>query len=429
MNNSLPNLKRSLFILDQYTWTIYVTFGFLLFSTSGEILAREWIGLSYNIQEIWLIAFLPLLARKHIIHNIIRIVFSKTFLFLISIMLILLSIPIFRGFPVYEIVRSARPSFYMVILASYFSRYPDSLSITSLYWLCIGAMMGDIYATVTSLNDATTLVWGKDLFVHGMNVTAIFLALVSAILKRRTLLIVIAYLISGVVILLSSFRINLAALLSATVVSTSLLFIKMKDSYAKRLFFIKAIFVTCLGIPVLYRIVLDNSSEFSFVLYRFFERTSLLLKGDFSQSEDDIRLTAAANYMNSLDLGNFIPNGFISVAKGLMSFHYDFPLAYFFDIYGIGIASIILFFFVMLFIVSLYGLRKSEKLDILAVARLYLLFLFPLLVLVNGRFLYVVSESILFGIVLGISLSAPVTWLYSPSRRKSSHLLSNPPIV
>lgn len=386
----------------KYGWLACAGTGFFLFSTAGELLLRQQIGFPYNIQELWLLVLLPFLRPRRVMNNLIQMLFSCSFLFLIGLALMFLAIPLFKGYPLYDVLRSARPVFYIVVTASYFSRHPNSLSIKSLYWLCVGAMIGDIYATAAILDNATVLTWGQDEFVHGMNITAIFLAVSCAILNQRSIPILLSYSLATAVIVLSSFRINFIALFSATIISTGLLLVKIKSSYTRVMLSVKAGFAFSVVALFFYSVF----SEFQFIWYRFFERSFMLLGGDASYSEDDIRLDAAVDYIRSLDVVDCLPNGFITVARDLISFHYDFPIAYFIDTYGIVISLIMLFFFVRLLYVSLSGLFWNERLDACTIARLYILFFLPLLLLLNGRVFYVMSESILFGIVLGIASSA-----------------------
>ncbi len=393
----------------KYNWLVCAGSGFLLFSTAGEFLLRQQIGFPYNLQELWLLVLLPFVRPGRVMNNAIRMLLSPSFLFLICLIWMFLAIPVFKGYPLYDVLRSARPVFYIVITASYFSRHPNSLSINSLYWLCVGAMIGDIYATAAVLDNAAALTWGQDEFVHGMNITAIFLAVSCAILNQRSMPILLAYSLATAVIILSSFRINLIALLSATIFSTGLLLMKIKNSYTRIMLSVKAGFAFSVVAVFFYSVF----SEFQFIWYRFFERSSMLLGGNASYSEDDIRLEAAVDYIRSLDAVSCLPNGFITVARDLISFHYDFPIAYFIDTYGVVISLIMLFFFVRLLYVSFSGLLCSERLDVCSIARLYILFFLPLLLLLNGRVFYVMSESILFGIILGIASSAldmPLTY-------------------
>jgi hypothetical protein len=390
-------------LLDRrnYGWLVSACTGFLLFSTAGELLLRQKIGFPYNLQELWLLVLLPFLRPKSVVNDVIRILFSPSFLFVICLVWMLLAIPVFKGYPLYDVLRSARPIFYIVATASYFSRHPNSLSINSLYWLCVGAMIGDTYATAAVLDSTTTLTWGQDEFVHGMNITAIFVAVSCAILSRRSVSILLAYSIATAVIVLSSFRINLIALLSATMFSTSLLLLKIKGGHARIMVSVKA----GIAFSVIALIFYSVFSELQFIWYRFYERSSMLLRGNASYSEDDIRLKAAIDYIRSLDAASCLPNGFVTVAKDLISFHYDLPIAYFIDTFGVVISLIMLFLFVRVLYVSFAGLFYSEWMNSCTVARLYILFFLPLLLLLNGRVFYAMSESMLFGIILGIASS------------------------
>lgn len=381
-------------------WIVFLAFGFLMFSTSGELLLKEKIGFSYNIQEVWLFLFLPFMRQSHL-KNLVHELFSPFFLLLLSIWWILVALALFQGYPLYDIARSARPAFYILALSFYFFKHPQDLSIHSLYWLCIGAIFGDIYSSLETMGERSIVWGGHDEYQHGMNITAVFIATACAIISQRKLLIMPTYFISVALILLSSFRINMISLLAATGFSLFYVYLKIKGNYRKLFFLLKVIPIIIIG-SLCYYIAMLNLKG-SYMSYRLIERSLLFITQGASVSQDDRRISVASRYLNGLDVQQMLPQGFITVAKDLISFHYDYPFAYMFDTFGTLMSVVIIFILAINIIFIVLGLRKSNERDASTVGSLYLLF-FPLLILLNGRVFYVVSESMLCGVVLGLSI-------------------------
>ena len=392
-------LKKKKLILLPIVWidkVLYFITGLIAFSSLSFYLTRIKLGMPFYMPELLL---LPLLVIKHktvflCIKQLLKgfLVSAKLIPWLIGWILLVLLGYIFTG-DILAALSNGRAILYIILLAYLFSRI-KTVSYSFLFYISFGAVVGELlnslfYSELYQVYDPRLIV--------SANIIAVFLCISIPIIYQKFLLQVITALIVGLLIISCGFRIILIAAVISFVVSHLFLLIRHK----KWLILKVACLILVISITSLFLIHYISSRGISnYKYYRLVTRTTNLLKGNFVTSEDERRLEKIKLVWTDIGGEKILPHGFISEGKGLIGLHNDIPIIFFYDTIG-SIFSIALLFWI-LFRGGRFAVHeiKHPTFSIDTSAAIAFI-IFILLLFTNGRFLYIVYECWLFGIILG----------------------------
>ncbi len=313
---------------------------------------------------------------------------------LIALWMLLVFIAIFES-SVFYTLSSARPWLY-AILAGFLAREVKQCDPRYLFFLCVGAVSGDLLSSAYIFSELPTINGARGIF--SINILATFLMVALSVALGRRFYIAIAIVLGGLAIPLSGFRVVAFSVFLGFFLTMTVLF--GKD---RKLFFLTissiippAVFSVFL-IYLLERYAIDVHD---FARFRISERLISLLKGDFHASQDGERIEKILHYLR-WDNMDFFPSGFVMRSRGVGDFN-DVPWLNFTVTFGAPIGVLVLliiFFFGIIFAVNFFRTKKGfSSFNAVSVASIPF---FAFLLIVNGRFAYVLYESVMIGVVIG----------------------------
>lgn len=294
----------------------------------------------------------------------------------------------------FEVLSTARPILYIIIFA-FIS--PALIELTDIVFFVFltGVICGEL---IYILNFAS--VYDLDFRgIEAVNLIAVFSYISLPILARMWKLHIFSLLLVIYLIFCSGFRIVIFTVLFALIISYSIQLYRSR--HLSRFKIIGILSVSSLSIFYFSKHLLNILDIDRFAYFRIVDRTVALISGDFLESQDNYRFN---NLLPALRLEEFkiFPTGFDMRSAGKVGNLNDIPFQYFLDTFGAPVGIIVITTIIIFGVKYCFSIiRKPESNSYEMLSAAFFPF-FILLLFVNGRFLYILYESIMFGLLIGL---------------------------
>lgn len=377
--------------------------GFVGFSSVGNYILTGIVGLPLYLPEPFFLALLVGLVIATPNSFRLKLSFAKVgaIVLLVSLWILLVLLAIDEGSLV-EALSTGRGFLYGCI-AGFFASLLGGVSIGLILSFMSGVLFGEaLFAAMIA-----PLFVADYRGITPINLVAVFLIIAVAFVARRLAYIIGAIGIAVVVILLSGFRAPVAAVMFAIVFTSFLLGINRGPlglvAAGGRIAVLFALAIVVGFTSVTYVLDLDP-----YAYQRVVDRSLPLLTGDIESTRDSHRLAKIKRYAVE-EPGDILPAGFVGKARNILGDMNDAAFLNFTITMGVPLGLIAILVIVgagSVFFVAQLLSKPSFPFDTVAAA----FFPFFLLILfINGRFAYIVYESILTGLIIGY-------WFYSVPR-------------
>lgn len=301
---------------------------------------------------------------------------------------------------------STRPLFYIIIIARIFSDI-ECVNVEKVYIFCIGSIIG----ALIFINTIYTNLDLKSMWYY-INSITLALIIIIPIIQKKMLKIIVSIGMGIIVSVISGYRINIIIVVVSILVGLIWLLgsmnkkVSIKEIINKISIFGMITFISFLFIKNFYMIV-DNLASFfnmnSASVYRITDRLSLILSGNFSASQDNIRLEAYKK-ISSEFFGHLIPIGLAGKSVGDVGKYTDVPILYLYEAFGSVVTWLLIIIIVYIGITAFFiSFTRSQELFDTASGLMFPILLF--LLIINGTFISFANVAIITGIILG-------RWIY-----------------
>ncbi|MGJ8667785.1 MAG: hypothetical protein ACSHW7_15555 [Patiriisocius sp.] len=354
--------------------------------------------IQYTSVSVMEVCFLPVLYiyRNQIMQNWRELVKNDGFYLIIAgaalLALGMLGIVV-EGGNVRGVLGSIRGYLYIAVLSLYFRRFRLP-SLYVLLALAMGALFGDLLLMLKGTFGGALFKSGHD-FIYKTNLMALYIAVTCAVLKRNIVLLLLVAVLTVGITIIGAFRINIAVMLVALL--GALCVVLKGKSISSIISLLLGLTVAGISGVFTFSQLLKSGILPKWGIFRIVDRTNAFFEGDLDASQDDIRFNSwKLLYTNESDY--LLPQGMIVKNEG--GGYNDLPLHELFIVFSMPVAIGILFFVLYKSLAFcrnwLTGQVYGSDLAVLGFSVLVILFMF-----LNGRFLYIPAESILFGLFFG----------------------------
>lgn len=372
--------------------------GFVFFSSVVSFLQLNILRLPLFVFEPVVIAMAVVLARREGVRVLSALspaefLFSYFFIILISV-LVFIAVAGPSTSSLVDAVSSARP-FMFALVGSICYRLVNGESLLNLSYFFGGIVLGDFAIALIapdngSANDG----------ISAMNVLAVFC--LSFILARfhRVVVMLLGLFFLLIVIFNSGFRINI---LAASVGTFSGLTGKLLYNRSPKavLQFVGLSVLSLFVASTTFDAFKEHGREWvdPFVYFRIVNRISAYFEGDIEGAQDDERLRLVLGHLS--DNLPILPLGFTMRADGKVGEFNDFPMLYFWNNFGFALGSLLFIALLFLGLRHFFNVIWYRTPSVAASLSAWFLPFFMVLVLLNGRFLYIAQEAFIFGLLIG----------------------------
>ncbi len=378
-----------------YDIPLYIATGIFAFSGMSFYITRFVLGLPLYTPELLLLPFAMIKWRavrralQILAHGMLHDLKLPIYL-LIWILMIALGYVI--TWNIADVLASARPILYILLIAYVAAKSP-LVNARGIFWLTFGAMIGELIHIMFFYKLYVVL---DDRFVVGVNLIAVFLCISLSVVYRKVFMIFTCLTVASFLILGSAFRIVLIVTLLAF--SGSYFMLLWKGGRGKFLWLVVGSIAVVVAGGLALHFVGEGMVR-DYAQFRVIDRTMRLLSGDIAGSQDIARIEKMKWIWTGV-IDRWLPKGFVSKAIDEIGNHNDVPIVYFYDTIGASFSLIFLPWLLAKGTSFLFAEFKRRTLDFDTTASIGVM-LFMVLLLVNGRFLYITYEAWLFGIILG----------------------------
>jgi len=306
--------------------------------------------------------------------------------------------------PLIDALATGRPFLY-ALFAAFVSPWLRRIPVGYIFWFLVGIVLGEL------LNVIVVAPYFDEQYrgIVAVNIAAVSLLSSMVVYSGRRSWWILATPCLISISVLSGFRVVLFALVLSIVTSIGIRALRSRGAGAlargaSRT--LALVFLIGAVATVLVKYVLDVHE---FAYFRTVDRTVRLLSGDVAGSQDGGRLGKMAYYLTE-EIGGILPSGFVMRARDEVGNFNDVPLLNFTVTFGVplGVSLVLL----IVFAGALFGLRKTfdRQATIQDMMAMSFFPVFVLLIIVNGRFAYVVYESVLVGLVVGYWVWSALFW-------------------
>ena len=309
----------------------------------------------------------------------------------------------------YEIISTARPylyAFLAAVLAGCLRGQNEEYVFVFLVGIAVGEMIGMKLVPVFDANYRG---------ISSVNLIAVYALASLAVLSQRTQWIVLALLLLVPMVLMSGFRAAVAVFLLSLLTAYAIRAIGSIRTNVIKTIVMLVKFAGVIGSVIFlgYFFVTHIYDLHPFAYFRVVNRSLGLLTGDLSVSQDEERIAKLIYYITQ-EPGGILPTGFVMRGRDAVGNFNDVPFLNFTVTFGVplGLAIIIVILTVgLVYAAKIIMAFNSSPIDLTAAA------FFPCLVfllLINGRFAYILYESVLWGGFVGY-------WFWSFGYRKQKN--------
>lgn len=383
---------------------LYFSLGILVFSRFSSYLVNDIMRLPFYFIEIPLLVFC-VIKYKSVISWLKKTVNKKVlilvFIALTYILVILFSIK--RSSSFFEVFSVSRGGLYITIFAILSSVRQKEYSYEFLFYLSLGALLGDFISQVFIDSDALKL----------NNLLTTTFAIMLPIIYRKKTHGLIALSLALFVSFYSGYRISLLLFFISLIIVFTAIGIKRVRSIKLKTFDFVIFFLFTLIVATYKRIVdlffyfmqnIVHMDPYSFyrVTKRFYQAATL----NFDASRDTMRFEAYSSLYTDF-LEKLIPAGLAGRTIGI-GIYYDLPMTYLYDAIG-SLGALMLIAFILFrslprFLYVVTNIKPSTD-AVIALSFPVLIILFAL----NARFFLITYESIFMGLILGRLISKKFT--------------------
>ncbi|WP_153636095.1 hypothetical protein [Cobetia sp. AM6] len=298
------------------------------------------------------------------------------------------------------LISSARP-FFIIAFSAILWPYVKHINEKIIFSFLIGVLIGELIGIKVS--EEVMKDWRG---IAPVNVIALYLTVSLAICSQSWKRILLIAIIFMPLVFLSGFRLVIATGILSTIFSFIYLMIikrKFKILINSLMIFITLLFTsTSLFLLFLWY----GKSYFDiFAYYRVVNRVLPYFSGNLDKAQDTDRVDKMHYYLFEYSY-DMLPSGFIMRARGLTGDFNDISLINLLITFGFVLGLFIILGLIAAGLKSLFRCLHSSNVSNIEIACLSFVPFFCFLLFVNGRYLYISYECVLFGIVIGQWLSS-----------------------
>jgi len=339
---------------------------------------------------------LPFYLWEHVIIIFLLIYFSNNpgakfrtvelilFLLLVSVWFVLFIIT--RDSELFEILSAGRPWLIMGLFAIIAVRLSD-LSEQMVFAFAFGMLSGEILSYLIALNSE------EFSGIYYLSYMVVFYFIIAGLRLYNSLLFV--FLISIPYAVLSGFRVVLMVVFISIFCILVTRFYLMSKIFLKNKFL--DIFIGISAIAFLAYVFADQIP--AVIKFRVFDRLFNFLSGNIYSSQDEDKIYMILNLFNLTEL-NIFPSGFNMISAGSLGLFMDNPILHFVNVFGL-IFGVLLIALLLCVSITFWFRKVGSYVNVADQVALYFVPLFPLLLLLNGRFTYITYDAALFGFIVG----------------------------
>ncbi|MGL5672104.1 MAG: hypothetical protein ACRDC9_03310 [Plesiomonas shigelloides] len=309
-----------------------------------------------------------------------------------------------------DALSSARPYLYILLGATFAPLFLNFNEKKVLFFaLCI--VIGDIFAAIYNFN------YEQDYRgISAMNVFACCMLMASSVLTKKIKYILFSFALCVLAIFVSGFRIVMLSTIVGFIFS--ILYMIKHSNLTHRLYYISFSILFVFIAPL---VIVEVSSffvdDFRYAVYRIINRTiesfELFMAGDVTAG----RYQEISGIDRVYGYISIFPSGFIMLSEGLTGYFNDAPYLNFIVTYGVVLSAFILTFIILnslIFIFSSFFYYNKFNSDIGLLLSVNVMMLIQMAI--NGRFLYITYESIMYGVFIGLTFKYNLRFLFGLKR-------------
>ncbi|MEZ9852475.1 hypothetical protein AB4347_00340 [Vibrio breoganii] len=381
--------------------TLFFIFGLLFFSSFSSVLFFNIISIGLYIIEPALLAIVAMLLVDE--RGGIKLTLREwTYISIVTAVFLYLLLIGAAETNLKDSLSSGRGIFYLFLLLPFASSIKEKHKYF-IFYITFGILIGDLLASLYNMEFSSSYRG-----ISAMNIISLSLLCTSTYLiggKIRYLLVIP---LCFVAVFLSGFRVIILAIVFGLL--TPHLISILKDGLLSGIKKIVLAMVALISLPVLIiNIAPYFSNTYSFAVYRIVNRSLDAFHAlgsdhdSVSRYESIIGIDKVYNYID------IYPNGFLMIGKKLVGFFNDAPYLHILSVFGTFLGFLIIFTIYIVCIANLFIIIRQK-------AHGYTNLLFasqiPIMVivtLINGRFLYIPYEVVLFSLILGYLMQRILT--------------------
>lgn len=298
------------------------------------------------------------------------------------------------------LISSARP-FFIIAFSAILWPYVKFIDEKIIFSFLIGVLIGELIGIKVS--EEVMKDWRG---IAPINVIALYLAVSMALCSQNWKRILLVVIIFMPLVFLSGYRLVIATGILSVFFSFIYLMIvrrKVKTLIKSLMIFITLLFTsTSLFLLFLWY----GKSYFDiFAYYRVVNRVLPYFSGNVDKAQDTDRVDKMHHYLFEYSY-DMLPNGFIMRVRGLTGDFNDMSLINLLITFGFILGLFIILVLIAAGFKSLYRCLRNSNVSNVEIACLSFVPFFCFLLFVNGRYLYISYECVLFGIIIGQWLSS-----------------------
>jgi hypothetical protein len=364
-----------------------VTYGAIGFSSLSYYLAVNVVGLPFYLWEHVVVAAIYMVY----VHGNKQSLSRSELISLISLISIwLLFVVITNVDQFFYVLSAARPWFIIgifALLSKRVSQLPDSI----IFQVICGAVIGEFLSYFIQMNSP-----GWDGKIYFSYMVICYFIILSFRMKR--LWVLISCITAMAYVVLSGFRI---LLLVAMLVYVQMIIFRKYRSGVVLSYRTNMLLVGVISFSLVMLYYLSNQGYIDqYLFFRIFQRTLGFLAFDFGASQDGDKIYMLS-HLFSLKDPNIIPAGFNMVRDGNVGLYMDNPLLHILNVFGYPLGAVVVC--IILITSFAYYVKYRDCVSLRGLNQVSLVFvsIFPFLLMLNGRFLYITYDAALFGLILG----------------------------
>lgn len=376
--------------------------GILGFSYISNYILLQKLQLPFYIVELFLLPSIFMYFNKYI-NIFVRSIKKRMVCFFILTILLMTAVilGVINGAGFIGALTMSRSLVYIILVAFIFCEYKE-FDLSKLYILVLGATIGE-FINVAIIAPGLSNYKG----IAQVNIIAIALVVLIPVIRRRNAQGVICFSLAFLTAYLSGMRTPILICVITYIIAN--IYVVLSISFTTRKKVIKLLLMgvilsVVIGAIILrIDIILNRVAEIfhmdSYTIFRISDRMKAFLNFDFVASQDTSRIEGYKKIFSEF-IPSLIPRGFIGEIKGVGNY-IDVPILFIYDVFGSFFGMILLYIIVKRALSKVRDLFRKKLLDIDVVAAI-MVFIYFVLFIINGRFLYITYESILSGIVIGV---------------------------